>query len=79
MDRGAWRAAVHGVAKSWTRLNLHALTQLFAKSRKQGSGRWGGGGRGGSGWEAHVHPWLIHLSEWQKPLQYFKVISVQLK
>ena len=21
MDRGAWRAAVHGVAKSWTRLN----------------------------------------------------------
>ena len=24
MDRGAWRAAVHGVAESWTRLsNLH--------------------------------------------------------
>ena len=21
MDRGAWRAIVHGVAKSWTRLN----------------------------------------------------------
>ena len=21
MDREAWRAAVHGVAKSWTRLN----------------------------------------------------------
>ena len=21
MDRQAWRAAVHGVAKSWTRLN----------------------------------------------------------
>ena len=21
MDRGAWRAAVHGVAESWTRLN----------------------------------------------------------
>jgi len=21
MDRGAWRAAVHGVAKSWTRLS----------------------------------------------------------
>ena len=21
MDRGAWRATVHGVAKSWTRLN----------------------------------------------------------
>ena len=22
MDRGAWRAIVHGVAKSWTRLRL---------------------------------------------------------
>ena len=21
MDRGAWRGAIHGVAKSWTRLN----------------------------------------------------------
>ena len=21
MDRGAWRAAIHGVAKSWTQLN----------------------------------------------------------
>ena len=21
MDRGAWRAAIHGVAKSWTRLS----------------------------------------------------------
>ena len=26
MDRGAWRATVHGVAKSWTRLsNEHTL------------------------------------------------------
>ena len=24
MDRGAWRAAVHGVAKSWTRLSEKA-------------------------------------------------------
>ena len=23
MDRGAWRATVHGVAKSWTRLSTH--------------------------------------------------------
>ena len=23
MDRGAWRATVHGVAKSWTRLSMH--------------------------------------------------------
>ena len=29
--------------------------------------------------EAHVHPWLIHVNVWQKPLQYYKVISLQLK
>ena len=34
---------------------------------------------GGSGWRTHVHPWLIHVSVWQKPLQYCKVISLQLK
>ena len=37
-----------------------------------------GGGAGASGWGTHVHPWLIHVSVWQKPLQYCKVIS-QLK
>ena len=34
---------------------------------------------GGSGWGTHVHPWLIHVNVWQKPLQYCKVISLQLK
>ena len=30
MDREAWQAIVHGVAKSWTRLSMHALImQLF--------------------------------------------------
>ena len=38
-----------------------------------------GGGRMGSGWGTHVHPWLIHVNVWQKPLQYCKVISLQLK
>ena len=38
-------------------------------------GRWDGG----SGCGTHVHPWLIHVNVWQKPLQYFKVISLQLK
>ena len=27
----------------------------------------------------HVHPWLIHVNEWQKPPQYCKVISFHLK
>ena len=27
----------------------------------------------------HVHPWLIHVDVWQKPPQYCKVISLQLK
>ena len=34
---------------------------------------------GGSGWQTHVHPWLIHVNVWQKPSQYCKVISLQLK
>jgi len=37
------------------------------------------GGRGGSGWGTHVHPWLIYANVWQKPPQYCKVISLQLK
>ena len=39
---------------------------------------WGGRWEGGSGWGTHVNPWLIHVSVWQKPLQYSKVISLQL-
>ena len=34
---------------------------------------------GGSGWGAHVQPWLIHVNVWQNPLQYCKVISLQLR
>ena len=39
---------------------------------------WRGRWEGGSGWEIHVNPWLIHFSVMQKPLQYCKVISLQL-
>ena len=39
--------------------------------------RWGGKWEGHSGWGTHVNPWLIHISVWQKPLQYCKVISLQ--
>ena len=37
-------------------------------------GKW----EGGSGWGTHVNPWLLHVNVWQKPLQYCKVISLQL-
>ena len=40
---------------------------------------WAGMWKGGSGWGTHVNPWLIHINVWQKPLQYCKVISLQLK
>ena len=33
---------------------------------------------GGSGWGTYVNPWLIHVNVWQKPLQYCKIISLQL-
>ena len=36
------------------------------------------GGGVGSGLGTHVNPWLIHVNVWQKPLQYFKVIILQL-
>ena len=39
---------------------------------------WRGRWEGGSGWGIHVYPWLIHVNVWQKPLQYCKVISLQL-
>ena len=39
-----------------------------------------GGGRGDQDVKGgtHVNSWLIHANVWQKPLQYCKVISLQL-
>ena len=48
-----------------------------ALGRPRGSG-WRGRWEGGSGWGIHVYPRLIHFNVWQKPLQYCKVISLQL-
>ena len=48
-----------------------------ALGRPRGIG-WGGRWEGGSGWGVLVNPWLIHVNVWQKPLQYCKVISLQL-
>ena len=43
--------------------------------------RWDGEGGGGVGFGmgGHVHLWLIHVNVWQKPPQYGKVISLQVK
>ena len=48
-----------------------------ALGRPRGIG-WRGRWEGVSGWGIHVNPWLIHVNVWQKPLQYCKVISLQL-
>ena len=48
-----------------------------ALGRPRGIG-WRGRQEGGSGWGIHVNLWLIHVNVWQNPLQYCKVISLQL-
>ena len=56
---------------------MRQVLRAGALGRPRGMG-WGGRQAGGSGWETHVDPWLIHVNVWQKPLQYCKVISLQL-
>ena len=48
-----------------------------ALGRPRGIG-WRGTWEGGSEWGTHVNPWLIHVNVWHKPLQYCKIISLQL-
>ena len=48
-----------------------------ALGRPRGIG-WKGRWEEGSWWGIHVNPWLIHVYVWQNPLQYCKVISLQL-
>ena len=42
---------------------------------------WGGEGEGSGVQDrgTHVHPWVIHVDIWQKPPQYCRIISLQLK
>ena len=34
MDKGAWWAVVHGIAKSWTRLSIHTHTHTHTTAVK---------------------------------------------
>ena len=81
--RGSERtASKHVYYQVWNRspVQVGCMRQVLgagALGRPRGMG-WGGRWEGGSGWGAHVNPWLIHVNVWQKPLQYCKVISLQL-
>ena len=56
-----------------TTMRYH-LMPIRRAAIKKSANRW----EGGSGWRTHINPWLIHVNVWQKPLQYCKVISLQL-
>ena len=56
---------------------MRQVLRAGALGRPRGMG-WGGRQEGGSGWGTHVNLWLIHVNVWQNPLQYCKVISLQL-
>ena len=56
---------------------MRQVLQPGALGRPRGMG-WGGRREGGLGWGTHVNPWLIHVNVWQNPLQYYKVINLQL-
>ena len=66
------------VASPGSMHNTGCLGLAGALGRPRGM-EWGGRREEGSGWRTHVHPWLIHVNVWQKPPQYCKVISLQLK
>ena len=55
---------------------MRQVLRAGALGRPRGMG-WRRRQEGGLGWGTHVNPWLIHVNVWQKPLQYYKVISLQ--
>ena len=56
---------------------MRHVLRASAMGRPRGMG-WRGRREEGLGWRTHVDPWLIHVNVWQKPLQYCKLISLQL-
>ena len=75
-------ALKHVYYQGWNRspAQVGCIRQVLgpgALGRPRGIG-WRGRWERGSGWGIHVYPWLIHVYVWQKPLQYCKVIRLQL-
>ena len=72
-------ASKHVYYLGWNRspAQVACMRQVLGPGRPRGI-RWRGRWEGGSGWGIHVNSWLIHVNVWQKPLQYCKVISLQL-
>ena len=60
-------------ATPWTITHQAPLSVGFPR-KEYWRGRW----EGVSGWGIHVNLWLIHVNVWQKPLEYCKVINLQL-
>ena len=56
---------------------MRQVLRAGALGRPRGMGQ-GGKWEGGSGRGTHVNPRMIHVNVWQKPLQYCKVIRLQL-
>ena len=56
---------------------MRQVLRAGALRKPRGMG-WGERREWRSGWGTHVNPWLIHVNVWQKSLQYYKVISLQL-
>ena len=56
---------------------MRQMLRAGALGRPRGMG-WRGRQEGESGWGTHVNPWLTHVNVWQKPVQYCKIISLQL-
>ena len=67
--------------QGWNTLGDHQ-PRLDAWDKCSGLVHWedpeGLDGEQGLGWGRHVNPWMIDVNVWQKPLQYCKVISLQL-
>ena len=76
-------ASKHVYYLGWSRLpsQVGCMRQVLGPGtlgRPRGIG-WRGRCEGGLGWGILVKPWLILANVWQKPLQYCKVISLQLR